>query len=90
MTRSQELAAQRILVRPDGVARAMRERRWADLAAAVEFAQSDVPSDLAVTDPALYRLLRNSITTFYLRGGGALNLEKLRQLAAASAATPAP
>lgn len=90
MTRSQELTAQRVLTRPDGVARAMHERRWADLAVAVEFAQKDVPVDLAVTDPALYRLLRNSITTFYLRGGGALNLEKLRRLAEASVGTSAP
>lgn len=81
MTRHQELTARRILTRPEGVPQAMRERRWADLATAVEFAQKDVPENLAATDPALYRLLRNSITTFYLRGGGALNLDKLRQLA---------
>ncbi|MCF7732513.1 MAG: hypothetical protein K9N23_12550 [Akkermansiaceae bacterium] len=81
MTRQQELIAQRILTRPNGVAEALRQRRWADLATAVEFAQADVPKDLAITDPALYRTLRQHITTFYLRGGGALNLDKLRHLA---------
>lgn len=81
MTRQQELIAQRILTRPNGVAVALRERRWSDLATAVEFAQADVPKDLAITDPALYRTLRQHITTFYLRGGGALNLDKLRRLA---------
>ncbi|MCX6866751.1 MAG: hypothetical protein NTV46_11145 [Verrucomicrobia bacterium] len=59
----------------------MKERRWADVAIAVEFAESDIPRDLAITDPALYRSLRDAITRFYLRGGGALNLEKLRHLA---------
>ncbi len=81
MTRHQELVARRILTQPTGVAGAMRDRRWSDLAIAVEFARRDVPPDLAATDPALYRTLRDSITRFYLRGGGALNLEKLRRLA---------
>lgn len=81
MTRQQEMIAQSLLVRHDGVAKALKERRWADVGVAVEFAQNDLPKDLAITDPALYRSLREAITTFYLRGGGALNLEKLRQLA---------
>ena len=63
------------------VDKALVERRWADVATAVEFAETELPHDLAMTDPALYRTLRGAITTFYLRGGGALNLEKLRQLA---------
>jgi len=81
MNRHQEIIAQNLLTRPYGVANALKERRWADAATAVEFASNDVPRDLAITDPALYRSLRDAVTTFYLRGGGALNLEKLRQLA---------
>jgi len=81
MTRQQEIIAQSLLVRHDGIAKALKERRWADVGVAVEFAQNDLPKDLAITDPALYRSLREAITNFYLRGGGALNLEKLRQLA---------
>ncbi len=38
--------------------------------------------DLAMTDPALYKTLRDQITLFHLRGGGALNLEALERLAA--------
>jgi hypothetical protein len=33
---------------------------------------------------ALYRIIRQQPTTFQLRGGGALNLEKLRSLAAST------
>lgn len=36
-----------------------------------------------MTDPALYRVLREGITQFHLRGGGALSLEKVEALAAA-------
>ena len=81
MTRETEITAQTLLTRPDGIASALKERRWADVGAAVEFAEADLPKDLAITDPALYRTLREAITRFYLRGGGALNLEKLRRLA---------
>ncbi len=84
MTREQEIIAQTLLTRPDGIARALKERRWADVGAAVEFAEADLPKDLAITDPALYRTLREAITTFYLRGGGALNLNKLRELASST------
>jgi hypothetical protein len=35
-----------------------------------------------MTDPALYKTLRDQITLFHLRGGGALNLEALERLAA--------
>jgi hypothetical protein len=81
MTRQQEITAQHLLTQANGVAQALVQRRWADVATAVEFAETDLPNDLAITDPALYRTLRDAITTFYLRGGGALNLEKIRQLA---------
>lgn len=84
MTREQEITAQSLLTRPDGIAAALKERRWADVGAAVEFAEADLPKDLAITDPALYRTLREAITRFYLRGGGALNLNKLRELASST------
>ncbi len=54
MTRQQEITAQHMLTQPLGVAKALKERRWADVAVAVEFAHNDIPSDLAITDPALY------------------------------------
>jgi hypothetical protein len=51
------------------------------LAALVRFARRDVPVELAQTDPALYRLLREQITRFFLRGGDVLSLKKLEALA---------
>ncbi|MBU6300866.1 MAG: hypothetical protein KGS60_04880 [Verrucomicrobia bacterium] len=47
----------------------------------MRYAQHDVPTELAATDPALYRTLREGVIRFYLRGGGALNLAKLEALA---------
>ena len=82
LTRNQELAAREILMHPDQLGVALKERRWMDVAALVTFIkESEHNHDLAMTDPALYRTLREAITIFYLRGGGALNLEKLRLLA---------
>lgn len=80
LTRSEELAARSILAHPEELGTALKEKRWSDVAAVVSLAKNDVAPDLAVTDPALYRELRDQITRFYLRGGGALNLDKLIQL----------
>ena len=81
LSRNDELIARQILAHPEQLGIALKEKRWADVAAVVTLAQQDAPQDLAMTDPALYRTLRHHITTFYLRGGGALSLEKLRKLA---------
>ena len=62
----------------------LKAKRWAEVAAVVRYAKRDVPPELAATDPALYRTLREGVTRFYLRGGGALNLKKLEDLAAAA------
>jgi hypothetical protein len=53
------------------------------VAALLRYVKHDVPPSLAQTDPALYRTLRDGITLFHLRGGGALSLEKIESLAAA-------
>lgn len=82
LSRTEELVAQHLLAEPDRLGQALKEKRWADLVALVTYVRrQDVTHDLAMTDPALYRTLRQHITTFYLRGGGALNLDKLRHLA---------
>jgi len=57
------------------------QKRWAELAALVRFARRDVPTELAQTDPALYRQLREQITRFFLRGGDVFSLKKLETLA---------
>ena len=84
--REEELTAREMLEKPELLARRLKERRWADVAALVRYARHDVPPELAMTDPALYRSLRDGVTRFYLRGGGALNLEKIEALAAAESA----
>ncbi|MCZ7639516.1 MAG: hypothetical protein M5U12_27815 [Verrucomicrobia bacterium] len=75
--REEELAARELLENPERVGIFLRQQRWAELAALVRFAQRDVPRELAQTDPALYRRLREQITRFFLRGGDAFSLEAL-------------
>jgi len=79
--REEELIAREVLEHPELLGIRLKERRWADVAAVVRYARRDVPQDLAMTDPALYQTLRDQVTRFFLRGGGALNLTKLEQLA---------
>lgn len=78
--REQELIARELLANPELVGVYWREKRWAALAALARYAQRDVPVELAQTDPALYRTLREQITRFFLRGGDVLSPEKLEAL----------
>ncbi len=83
LSREQEMTARQMLAHPEQLGLELKERHWANVAALVTFVnECNTSHDLAMTDAALYRTLRQQITTFYLRGGGALNLDKLRQLAA--------
>jgi len=75
--REEELVAHQLLEHPDRVGVCFKEKRWAELAALVRFARRDVPVELAQTDPALYRRLREQITRFFLLGGGVFSLEAL-------------
>ena len=79
--REAELTARALLADPDQLNFCHREKRWAELAAVVRFARRDVPVQLAQTDPALYRQLREQITRFFLRGGDVFSLEQLEALA---------
>ncbi|HEX5398815.1 MAG TPA: hypothetical protein VFY06_07185 [Verrucomicrobiae bacterium] len=79
--REEELVARALLADPARVGVCLHEKRWAELAALVRFARRDVPLELAQTDPALYRQLREQITRFFLRGGDVLSLKKLEKLA---------
>ena len=78
--REEELTARALLADPQQVDICLREKRWAELAALVRFARRDVSAQLAQTDPALYRQLREQITRFFLRGGDVLSLEKLEAM----------
>lgn len=79
--REEELIARALLADPAQIDIYFHQKRWAELAALVRFARRDVPVELAQTDPALYRQLRDQITRFFLRGGDAFSLEKLESLA---------
>ena len=78
--REEELIARTLLADPEQVSLFYQQKRWAELAALVRFARRDVPVELAQTDPALYRQLREQITRFFLRGGDVLSLKKLEVL----------
>ncbi len=80
--REEELVARLLLERQELIDEYFRDKRWKELLALVRFARRDVSPELAMTDPALYRTLRDQITRFYLRGGGAFSLEKLEKMAA--------
>ena len=79
--REEELIARALLADPAQVDVYFHQKRWAELAALVRFARRDVPVQLAQTDPALYRQLREQITRFFLRGGDVISLERLEALA---------
>ncbi len=78
--RESELTARALLADQAQIDEYLRQKRWAELAALVRFARRDVPVQLAQTDPALYRQLREQITRFFLRGGDVFSLKKLENL----------
>jgi hypothetical protein len=75
--REEELVARHLLAHPEEVDVYLKQRRWAEVAALVRYARRDVPVELAATDPALFRTLREQVTRFFLRGGDVLSPEKL-------------
>lgn len=79
--REEELTARALLAEPDQIDVYLAQKRWAELVALVRFARRDVPVQLAQTDPALYRQLREQITRFFLLGGDVFSLKKLEALA---------
>jgi hypothetical protein len=50
------------------VAKVVKERDWELLEEVAQLAQSDAPSDLAVTDPALFQAWRDAVTRFHKAG----------------------
>ena len=79
--REEELIARALLADQSQIDVYLAQKRWAELAALVRFARRDVPVQLAQTDPALYRLLREQITRFFLRGGDVFSLKRIEALA---------
>lgn len=79
--REEELIARALLADQEQIDIYLAQKRWPELAALVRFARRDVPVQLAQTDPALYRQLREQITRFFLRGGDVFSLKRLESLA---------
>lgn len=79
--REKELSAHHLLAHLDEISLYLKQHRWEELAALVEFVQTEPPHSMALTDPALYRMLRNQITEYHTRGWDRLNLEELKRLA---------
>ena len=79
--RQRELTARQLLAHLEQISVYLKQQRWEELAALVEFAEKDAPRSLTHTDPALYRMLRQQITEFRLRGWSCLSLRKLKELA---------
>lgn len=79
--REEELIARALLADQEQIDVYLAQKRWPELAALVRFARRDVPVQLAQTDPALYRQLREQITRFFLRGGDVFSLKRLETLA---------
>lgn len=63
------------------LARALRERRWSDLLAAAELANNGIDHEYAVTDPILYKNIRDATTKYFMRGYGCLHVPLLREQA---------
>ena len=87
--RQKELVARHLLAHQTEIPMYLKERRWQELAALVEFANNDAPQSLIPTDPALYETLRQQITKYRLCGWSCLNLKRLRELAANQAESAA-
>jgi len=75
--REEELTVRALLADQSQIDVCLHQKRWAELAALVRYVRRDAPPQLAQTDPALYRELREQITRFFLRGGDVFSLEKL-------------
>jgi hypothetical protein len=80
--READLAARALILRAERVPRFFAEGRFLQLAALAEYLEREVPHQLAHTDPALYRSLREGVTKLHLMGFGTLNAEVLREAAA--------
>jgi len=80
--REEELIARQLLAQQELIDVYFHQRRWKELAAFLRYVQRDVPPELASTDPALYRTLREQVTRFYLNGGAMFSLPRIEALAA--------
>ena len=80
--READLAARALILRAEQVPRFFVDGRFLELAALADYLEHDVPRQLAHTEPALYRSLRDGVTKLHLMGFGTLNAKVLRDAVA--------
>lgn len=59
------------------VAKVAKERDWELLEEVARLAQTDAPTELAVTDPALFAAWRDAVTRFHKAGWTAMTPERV-------------
>ena len=85
--RQRELEAWDLAQHPDQVFALLAAKKWKELIPFADAVASDVPVQLAATDPAFYRTMRKAFTEVHVRGI-ALNADELRKLATQASAAP--
>jgi hypothetical protein len=80
--REAEIMATYLVKNPGEVAVFIKARRWDELAVFADYLRADVPRALAQTDQALFRTLRDGVTTALIMGFGNMDGDALRKLAA--------
>jgi len=69
-----------LLTDPFLIGRLIRERSYDDLWAMALIIHNDVDPRYALTDPALYKMLREAVTLAHLKGYGGLCLDRIANL----------
>ncbi len=59
------------------MASVVKSRDWDLLREVARLAQQDAPTDLAMTDPALYEAWRNAVTRFHEGGWTAMTVDRI-------------
>ena len=59
------------------IATVAKERDWELLEEVARLAQADAPTELAVTDPALFKAWRDAVTRFHKAGWTAMTPERV-------------
>ena len=66
------------------MARVVLDRDWELLAEIARLAQEDAPTDLAVTDPGLFKAWREAVTRYHRAGWTSMTPERVRAFETAS------
>lgn len=78
--RKAQMTAVHLLTHPEEIGVYLAQKRFAAVADLADYIARDVPTELAHTDPALFRTLRKAVTELHVRGYGSLNARVLRKL----------